>query len=494
TDVGQDQIRALWAAKGRAWPAGDVPHAFSFYEYDKTNRTLYNDTAGVISYGTLARNVVGGIAAWDPGHKIGPADANHIPPPPSSTLYNMGHRILRSQLCKSGTITSVGTLSAFSPITCTGSGPSGYATALLNGTRTGIADPHIALNVIGPVGYNSSQSAILPMNFDVGAFQTALLNTSAGELGSYFGFSGFLGEPFNGIVYITSRWPGSEDGYSPEGIAKGWPLNGSLTSWFVHNRDPNQIYLSHDSQHRALPFPLCSDTQTDGTTGAGDPFDNDGGTQRFRIAPCTSYGEDPDTVLAAYPSAIRLVNGRNFDQAALGTQGLSIVSNLPVYIQGSYNSNSNPASTVESEWTPSLVAGDMITVLSDAWDDAESNWRVAASLGPRVAVSSTYNTALLLGWARQSRNASRGVPASGIPVMMENWAGQPLHFTGAIAVGYYPVYYRQNPVYNFANPMSFTYSAGERYISYDPHFNTPARQPPGTPMFYISSVLNWKVD
>ena len=477
--VGQDDIRADWQLRGYPWPANDIPRGFSYYKYDTTNKTLYNDASGVISYGTLFRSIASGSPQWTPGHWVDKT---------ASTAISMDPTVLCA------TTPATPEIQDALKLTKCLSGGGVRATGLLNATRSGINDPHIFSATVVPFGYSQKLSQVLPTNFDVAAFQQALSNKNPGELGSYFGANGFLKKPFTGIVYITSTWtnpntypndlPGnSERGYTPEGIAKSWPFQGiDLSSGTLRNQDANQPKISSSRQQRALPFPLCS------ASLQNQPFNGPTSPGPFKIPDCSSY---PGS-FAAYPSVVRIINGRNLDQKSIGTQGLSIASNLPVYVVGAYNTNSDPTSNVPTAWTSSLIAGDVVTFLSDAWDDANSQWYSDPTTVNRTASSTAYNTALIMGWARSSVSPSTGVPASGIPILMENWGGYTLNYTGAISVAYYPVYYRQGPVFFYVNSNNYSYSAGTRTINFDSHFTSAAGQPPGTPIFYISSVINWK--
>lgn len=454
--VGQAQL-----ALSRAWPA--IPHRYSYYEYDATNLTLYNDTRGVISYGNLFRDGSTATPSWRPGHWLLPGTGVNL---------TREHRI-----CPTGSLllTPTGLRDAFMPITCNSPGSPGVATALLNATRGGLHDGHIYTLHPDPVT-RRQRAKVLPMNFDVQQFQAALLDTTAGELGSYFGAGRLMNARFNGVVYISSRWhaPGAADGYNPSDQPQVSPVQGA-------SNDGQQAGATGPIQ-QALPQPLCS-------TGAmvNQPFDlfpnGLGIANRFRIPPCASYQTG---ALSAFPHTVRIINGFALDPAQL-TTGLSIVSNIGAYILGEYNTRSNVASETATPWIPTLIGADQINFLSNAWSDENSSWEDVAHADPRIASPTVYNLSVLTGWSR-SRNSQT---MHAFPTMMEDWRTARITFNGSIVMGFYPTYERYGKSY--VN-TGYTYRAGERQINYDRHYQFTANQPPGSPLFFISALLDWKAE
>ena len=125
--------------------------------------------------------------------------------------------------------------------------------ALLEGTRTGFVDTN---NHPGDSRLRTpAQEKILPINFDIHAFQEALADRTPGELGSYF-CSSCLWKTFNGSVFITNTWKGSMLGAPvfPDGEAAPPPdPQGGMI-------DPNQPRAQNETQSTTspLPYPLCS--------------------------------------------------------------------------------------------------------------------------------------------------------------------------------------------------------------------------------------------
>lgn len=460
--VGQDDIRDRWAGTF-PWPATPAtPTGFSYYAFDSANQTLFQNTPGegVLSYGNM---FAGGAAPshWIPGDWVNAAAA--------------------SPFCIAGAAISCGggACGLLNPWvttpTCAGAATPGrdpgYASQILNATRGGFVNGHIYMISPGTAAQKINRSKMLPVNFDVNQFQVALTNGNPGELGSYFGAGSFMRSDFNGIVYITSIWPGGATGFGAGGPTE-FKFNGAIA-------DPNQIGATDPNVQQALPQPLCSNNVSLGQPAsayASTAFDSQGPPAtpvvRFNVPDCAAYSAAG--AIQAFPDVVRLVNAANLNGAILSS-GLSIVSNLPVYMTGDYNTSSNVASATSSPWVSSLVAGDKVTYLSNAWDDAKSGWSQNPNAFARAATNTTYNTALITE------------PSTNLSVLLEDWTGRNLTLNGSVVMGYNAVYaLHQN--YCCAN---VSYQPPNRTFNFDQHFGFINNQPPGTPVFPISAVLLW---
>lgn len=519
-DVGQDDLKSAlgWAT---------VPRGFSYYSYNAANKTVYSDGVdkGTLSYGWLYRDP--SSPSWKPGQLVGGNG--------TQGNYRTGGWALCEKTNPSnhptlGTLAGAPTADVSMPfdsggLTCTSGVSPTIATALLNGTRAGFDDPHVAW--FWTILYNDThftenkfqhRSHIEPVNFDVGHFQTALKNSQPGELGSYFTQLGGGKTSFNGIVYVTTSWPGSDNGYNPEGAPTSWPIlnegfyTGTSPNYVDALGDTSQMYTTSKNMLRTLPYQLCSST---GGSGAypkpGDPYDQSAANSyHFVIPDCTNYG----SAWFTYPNAIRIFNGTHLDTSEFPT-GLSIVSNMPVYLMGSYNLDSKADQAASATpWVPALIAGDQVTFLSDAWDDLNDPMKLSTSASKatyRTAVDTTYNVSVISGWAMH-KNFNTTVTNEALhsmPALMEDWGGQNFRMNGSVVIGYYPVFYRggryyfdNNTSYTTCNVTGmtscssynyFTYRAGNRLINYDKHLELIKNQPPGSPTFYTSSTQSWKV-
>jgi len=457
-DVGQDDIRDWWNLTTYPWPAAPAtPTNYSFYAYDTANTTLFDDPAqtGVISYGNLV-NTGAVPQRWRPGNWISSGANSPLCLPNKSISCGGGACELRD------------VWSATQPVCSAGASPS-MATQLLNGTRGGFRNGHIQMNSPGTdINKKIARSKLLPVNFDVNQFQAALTNTAPGELGSYFGPGRFKPQGFNGVVFITSVWPGGQNGFGLGGPDE-YPDQGAAAD--TTTPEPS---FAHPATQQALPQPLCSNTKDPMLLKpglAGQNFDLHGGQAAFKIPDCNNYVALGS--IQAYPNVIRVINGHDMLQANL-PNGLSIVSNLPVYLNGDYNQKSVQGSGTATPWIPSLVAGDRVTMISNAWNDGLARWDKDPNTDgiARNATKTTYNTAML---------------TDALTEFLEDWTNKDMTVNGSMVLGH-----------NYVYTMHLNYCCGNvsyqppnRIFNFDPHFQYITNQPPGTPVFPVSATLNW---
>ncbi|HEY1098864.1 MAG TPA: hypothetical protein VGF99_08040 [Myxococcota bacterium] len=439
--------------------ATPVPQRFSYYRFNASNQltTTSLTPAAVVSYGVLARD--GATAPiWRPGH-----------------------------VCNSTTVKAVSD-------PC---GSEAFGERLLDGTRAGFRDGH-AQNQLGT---SSLRANVLPMNIDVAALQNALADCSGRELGSYFPGTcsgtpptGAVGEPrrFNGIVYITSVWPEAMKMPTPQSM----PSQG--------RRGAGGTTLD---EQPVLPEPLCSTTALNGQVinGAG------GGALTNTWRQCNDYvaGTYPasDTAISgARPTVVRLYNLRNLNRShtvnrppldrddvlinGAGKDGLTIASNLPIYTLGDVNRASIPGTeppTVPApHWVPFLVAGDVVTILSNSWNDQAALW--TSNLGSTRSASETFvNMEMLAGWTPTTTTAYSG-GLHNFPRFLESWSGIDLHIRGSLVVGWAAVYARWKR--HCCNNTS--YQAPDRDWGFDKTLRSILKQPPGAPLFDVQSTRRWK--
>lgn len=197
------------------------------------------------------------------------------------------------------------------------------------------------------------------------------------------------------------------------------------------------------------------------------------------------------TTTALPTNAIRLKNG-----GILPNNGLTVASQNGIYIQGDYNTGATtpalaatsvPSNTagnptnVDSPNTSSYVRkssaviGDAVMLLSNAWNDTNAS----AVLASRVAINTTYNTAILAGvmpsgYQPGGTAAQYGWSGGGhnYPRFLENWTGQYCTYFGSMV--------------QLFNSTRFTgkwdtgniYSPPIRCFNYDTNFD--ASPPPGS--------------
>jgi hypothetical protein len=141
---------------------------------------------------------------------------------------------------------------------------------------------------------------------------------------------------------------------------------------------------------------------------------------------------------------IRIKNG-----GTINPTGLSIISANPVYIQGDFNTGT---------WKPTVIIGDAINVLSNAWNDTTAP-------ASRVASNTTTINAALVGGIVASNGTNYSGGAEHFIRLLENWNNKAFTYTGSIvqlwqstqATG---VWTGSSPVYT--SPSTYTWSYDTR--------------------------------
>ena len=165
-------------------------------------------------------------------------------------------------------------------------------------------------------------------------------------------------------------------------------------------------------------------------------------------------------------AAVRLVNG-----GQLPSQGLTVATQNPAYIQGDYNTVGNKV--------PAAVLADAITVLSNQWASNNSDAKGALETSTRPASLTTINAAFALGPSAESTlgNSNGGLENS--IRFLEDWTNQAFIYQGAL-VNLWHSQQARGPWICCGSGGGQYYVAPARIWSYDMMFNTAP--PPGTPM------------
>lgn len=369
--------------------------------------------------------------------------------------------------------------------------PAEVARLLLQGTRTGFRNGHAQRGLAPGVSQTalSTPANVLPINFDVAAFQRALASTTTNELGAVLRARGLT---FNGVVFIDSTWPGSKTGTTGSSLptlqAQGGANDASQPAIAVRGLDGL-------GDQRALPNALCSDSAVGDSVAVMT-------APRFQHFTCER---------GSRPNAVRVINGRfiNVDHTSSTPSGrepfisegqlpngLTIITPLPLYLLGDMNLSSNAdeldRSRAAYQWAPLLVGGDVTYVQSNNWSDRNSRWDRPTddTFDARVAATTTLNIELLTGWT-VTRAGTGDVYSGGVENLirlMEKWqSSDKLIVRGSLVISHAAVYDRWKRFNETGVALPPT-----RDWAFDNHLNDLSLQPPGAPSYDVTAVRQWQ--
>ena len=183
----------------------------------------------------------------------------------------------------------------------------------------------------------------------------------------------------------------------------------------------------------------------------------------------TGLGQDPSGD-GVYP-VVRLVDG---DFLAWP---FTIATDKPLYVQGDYNT---------AGWQPAALVGDVITFLSNSWNDA--NHLAPLVVRPTASNTSVYAAVLAGHSATPCDHHFPGCPGGNyggglenFPRFLESWGGRTFTYYGSLV----SLYTGQEAT----APWSYGayYTAPNRNWNFDTRFRDPTKLPPGTPV--VGSVI-----
>lgn len=178
-------------------------------------------------------------------------------------------------------------------------------------------------------------------------------------------------------------------------------------------------------------------------------------------------------------SAVRIQNGQT-----LPASGLTVSTERPIYVQGHYNqpTSGHLGTTNTSNTKPAALLGDSITLLSTAWNDANS-----ATYSSRNASNTTVNAAFLAGIVESKTFTNYSGGVENFPRFLENWSGDTLTYNGSMVVMFPSRFatnrWGKNDVYN---PPT-------RNWAFDLNFMDSTKLPPGTPMLRTLIRGKWQI-
>ena len=179
------------------------------------------------------------------------------------------------------------------------------------------------------------------------------------------------------------------------------------------------------------------------------------------------YISATETTPGADDAVIRLINGKR-----LPSTGLTIATDNPLYVLGDYNKRRK---------RPASLIGDANNILSNNWDDANSD----KSLSNRIATNTRVNAAIMAGNTETTWGHYNG-GLENFPRFLEYWSGRTFTYVGSLICVWESVH-ATGPWYYGGN----YYTAPTRNWSFDTDFLDPEKIPPGTVFVYTVQRLSW---
>lgn len=207
--------------------------------------------------------------------------------------------------------------------------------------------------------------------------------------------------------------------------------------------------------------------------------------------------------------AIKVVNGQ-YTAGTLrlprnGSQGLSIVAENPLYVQGNYNAPNAAATdfgtTPGTDHVSAAVIADAVTLLSNSFNDIgtfQLNSPHDVATVPRAASTTWYRMAVVSGkglnFPRPTTNAGDHTDfgtdggAHNFLRYIEDWdSGPALNYRGSIVS-----FYSNRQAVGIYKCCNVVYTPPGRGYKFDTDFLTPALLPPRTPMFRDINTLTFR--
>jgi hypothetical protein len=182
-------------------------------------------------------------------------------------------------------------------------------------------------------------------------------------------------------------------------------------------------------------------------------------------------------------TVVRVSNGQQ-----LPPSGLTVATDLPLYVKGQFNApDTTPGSTNTAATKPSSLVGDAITVLSGNWSDAYGN----NSLSARTPANTTVNAAFLAGIVQPTNTTGTLHYSGGVenfPRFLENWSGYTFTYNGSMVVMYPSMF-----ATNYWVQTGTYYNAPNRKWAFDVNFLDYRRLPPATPQVRQLVRGQWNV-
>ena len=204
--------------------------------------------------------------------------------------------------------------------------------------------------------------------------------------------------------------------------------------------------------------------------------------------------------------ALKVVDGGYSGTLTLphnGPQGLSIVSENPLYVQGNFNapngSGNDFGSTPGVDHVSAAVIADAVTLLSNSFNDLETFVAPHEVTNAARAASTTwYRMGVISGkglsFPRPTSNAANDHTDFGTDGgahnflrYIENWTGDTLNYRGSIVS-----FFTNRQAVGLYKCCDVVYKPPTRGYKFDTEFLTPSLLPPRTPMFRDINTLTFR--
>ncbi len=183
------------------------------------------------------------------------------------------------------------------------------------------------------------------------------------------------------------------------------------------------------------------------------------------------------------------------------TQGLSVVAENPLYVQGNYNgpdaAGTAFGTTPGTDHVSAALIADAVTFLSNSFNDIGSFMSPHNVSSNRAASTTWYRTAVISGkglnFPKPTSNAQDHTDfgtdggAHNFLRYIENWGGDTLNYRGSIVS-----FYLSRQAVGTYKCCDVVYSPPGRGYRFDTDFLTPVLLPPRTPMFRDINTLTFR--
>ncbi len=149
------------------------------------------------------------------------------------------------------------------------------------------------------------------------------------------------------------------------------------------------------------------------------------------------------TVAATNLAGVRLLNGSSIPSYGTANEGLTVATNVPLYVKGHYNAdgtintstdpNLSSAVKAETNETPAALVSDAITILSPGFVDKDSFTNYSSGR-PAASGAVEISAAMLMGITPTDKNgnARSSGGAHNFPRFLEDWSGKGVWIRGSL--------------------------------------------------------------